>query len=125
MVDCDQSAWLSDNSPSSSMSSSSLSSTAAPHLVFDTNTYQTEVHCDPVVAVWPVFLTTYYLQIPKPVATISYQDTGATYGHKWAFYGIFGPFLTPVEAPWGNSGGSKWPQLTILDVSHPDPTNIH
>ena len=61
----------------------------------------------------------------QPISTDiqPFGATGASYGHKWAFYGIFGPFLTPVEAPWGNSGWSKWPQRTILDVSHPDPTN--
>ena len=41
------------------------------------------------------------------------------------FDGIFGSFLTPLEAPGGNFGGSKWHQQTILDVSHPDPTKIH
>ena len=62
---------------------------------------------------------------PRSTEIQPFGATGATYGHKCAFYGIFGPFLTPLEAPGDNFDGSKWPQQTILDISHPDPTNIH
>ena len=62
---------------------------------------------------------------PRSTEIQPFGATGATYGHKCAFYGIFGAFLTPLEAPGVNSGGSKWPERTILDVSHPDLTNIH
>ena len=35
----------------------------------------------------------------------------------WHFWAI----SDPHEGPGGNFSGSKWPQRTILDVSHPDP----
>ena len=35
--------------------------------------------------------------------------TGATYGQKCLFYGIFGPFLTPLEAPGAISMGPNGP----------------
>ena len=35
--------------------------------------------------------------------------TGATYGQKCLFYGIFGPFLTPLEAPGAISVGPNGP----------------
>ena len=44
----------------------------------------------------------------------SHLEPPPTYGQKCLFYGIFGPFLTPLEVPRGNSGGSKWHQQTIL-----------
>ena len=65
---------------------------------------------------------------PRSTEIQPFGDTGATYGQKCLFYGIFGPFLTPLPrlgGSWGNFNGSKWPQRTILDVSHPDPTKIH
>ena len=49
----------------------------------------------------------------------------ATYGQKCMFYGNFWAISAPLEAPGGNFSGSKWPQQTTLDVSHPDPTKIH
>ena len=36
---------------------------------------------------------------PSSTEIQPFGDTGATYGHKCLFYGIFGPFLTPLEAP--------------------------
>ena len=62
---------------------------------------------------------------PRSTEIQPFGATGATYGHKWAFYGIFGPFLTPFEAPGDNFSWSKWPKQTILDVSQPDPTKIY
>merc|ERR1712218_334496 len=50
---------------------------------------------------------------PRSTEIQPFGATRATYGHKCAFYGIFGPFLTSLEAQ-GNFGGSKWPQRTIL-----------
>ena len=34
---------------------------------------------------------------PRSTEIQPFGATGATYGHKCAFYGIFGPFLTPLE----------------------------
>ena len=39
----------------------------------------------------------------------------------WHFWAI----SDPHGGPGGNFSGSKWPQRTILNVSHPDPTKIH
>ena len=36
---------------------------------------------------------------PSSTEIQPFGDTGATYGHKCLCYGIFGPFLTPLEAP--------------------------
>ena len=38
---------------------------------------------------------------------------------------LFWGISDPHGGPGGNFSGSKWPQQTILDVSHPDPTKIH
>ena len=38
---------------------------------------------------------------------------------------MFGPFLTPLEDPGANFGGSTWHRQTILDVSNQNPTKIH
>ena len=47
----------------------------------------------------------------QPISTEiqPFGATGATYGHKCAFYGIFGSFLTSLEPPRAISVGPNGP----------------
>ena len=81
----------------------------------------------PMVFFWVQMVPTNHAGCVPPRSTDirPFGATRATYGKKYLIYDIFGPFPNPPTDPYGNFGGSKWRQQTILDVSHPDPTEIH